>query len=422
MAPLVFCAALLRLLGAVFRGTGRPAPRAGAGWLLCCTGGWLAAGAAGAWSPVWPVLILAALGTLAERTRHRRGARVLGDLAVAVTTGLSSIPPLSPAMLLALVVGVGLYGVGVDRIFSRVPGKIVIVGTVVLVAVLASTAALAFDRISARSEHLGAGLILSTGVSAGFSGERMDLDDGLVVWLNRPAGAGTFPGVVLFHGNDLRGSHQRSACILRRALVDAGMVVLAVDAPGYGESRPHRLDAPVDAWDPLPHCRLALSVLRSRPYVGKIILVGHSMGCGSVLSLLADSADSAGGVLLGASLGSPGENERYWYERFHWGRAPGERMPIEKWRELCRRFRNARKSVESLPEDHAPILFGRFGLEHDDIRSTRDAFYAAIPGRKLLWDLERTTHYFNSIGAGSLLIGDTRVASKISSRILGFLR
>jgi hypothetical protein len=69
-----------------------------------------------------------------------------------------------------------------------------------------------------------------------------------------------------------------------------------------------------------------------------------------------------------------------------------------------------------LPLDHAPVLFVRFGIEHPNIVATRDVLYNLIPGRKDIWDLHHSTHYFNAYGAEGLVIGDTRVTRILASR------
>jgi pimeloyl-ACP methyl ester carboxylesterase len=242
--------------------------------------------------------------------------------------------------------------------------------------------------------------------------ERLVLDAGAVDWLDRPSGPGPFPGALFFHGADHCGAHQPAAIVARRALVDAGFVVLAPDHPGYGESPNPALDAGVDAWDPAPSARAAYRALDAQPDVAWILAVGHSMGTSDVLGLLATQADVAAAVLFGAATSAP--LTPYWYQRFHSDRHLEQgSIPVEKWRAITR-FYDRDRLAAALPDTGVAILFAIHGIEAPHARHERDVLYQLLPEPKELWPLGRTTHYFSTAQRAGILVGDTAVSADLS--------
>jgi pimeloyl-ACP methyl ester carboxylesterase len=210
---------------------------------------------------------------------------------------------------------------------------------------------------------------------------------------------------------------------MRRALLDAGYVVLAVDYPGYGASP---LPAPITelaAWDPLPTARAALQVLRTMPEVNGIVTIGHSMGTTDAMRLLSTESQLLGTMVFGAALPDPSKDE-FWYGRFHTDRRMRTRLPRELVQEIRRQFQDKGRPVSTLSPDHAPIVFVRFGVESVDTAATRDTLYNAIPGHKMVWDLTNFTHYFNTEHVAGVIVGDTQTIHMLTSwfRLLaGFL-
>lgn len=265
-------------------------PRYAVGWIFCTVAAWMAAGAAGAWFPLWPAL-------------------VLGCIVVALA-GLFSIPPLGLGPLMGTVVVVAVGGYAVDSLMDRFE-KPVRVAMVLLLLLAGSVTLQASSHAAGHVRSFAKGLvynglipILHIGVASPRTGDRVVLETGAVAWLEYPAGKGPFPGALFFHGAHHEGSQQPAAIIIRRALVGAGFVVLAVDHPGYGESPVPHPASDVAAWDPLPTARAALKTLRSRPDVDRLFALGHSMGAADVLRLLSVEPSLHGAVLLGASPGS----------------------------------------------------------------------------------------------------------------------
>jgi pimeloyl-ACP methyl ester carboxylesterase len=219
----------------------------------------------------------------------------------------------------------------------------------------------------------------------------------------------------LFHGANPEGSKQSSAIVLRRALLEAGFVVLAVDHPGYGASPAPSVDADIVAWDPLPTVLASLNTLRGLPNIDWIIAVGHSLGVTDILRLLHTKQDLRAVIVFGAALGDSTDSGDYWYKRFHTDRKMDKWIPLDRVLKIQERFYEDGRLLQDIYPQHPPIIFARFGLEWSKIAATRDAWYESIPGRKSLWDLNNSTHYFNSKKFMDLVVCDTRVTHSLAT-------
>ncbi len=423
---ILFVAVLLRACGAAIRTNSDRLPARTMGWVLSTTAAWVAAGAAGAWFPVWPVLLLGVVGAFVESGANRRQLWIGADVVVVAVSGVLSIPPLPLWPLLGTVVAVAGAGFVVDSLVNRSlkPVRIATLSLLLVLAACVGNGVMAprpvahvrsFSQMLLRMRLIPAFRI---GVAPAFGGERVVLETGAVAWLEHPAGKGPFPGALIFHGAHPNGSRQPSASILRRALLDAGFVVLSVDHPGYGESPAPSPDANVAAWDPLPTVLSAFKSLRSMRDVDRIVAFGHSMGASDVLRLLSTQPKSINGVIFGA--GMPDlrkmKSNHYWYRRFHIDRRMRRRISPDLFLEIRRRFYDNSRIVQRLPSDHDPIIVVRVGFEHSNIEATRDMLYEAIPGVKAIWDLDNSTHYFNSFGIADVVLGDTHVTRLLASR------
>ena len=78
------------------------------------------------------------------------------------------------------------------------------------------------------------------------------------------------------------------------------------------------------------------------------------------------------------------------------------------------------RTVAALPEDHAPVLHIRFGIESDMMIKSRDEVFDAIPGTKSVWDMPRSTHYFSTFSMRGVLAGNTAVARSVSGYLKQF--
>lgn len=414
-------ALILRASGAAVRVGGNRLPVHAVGWVLSAASAWMVAGAAGAWFPLWPALALGAIGGIVDSRLNRRELWIGADIVIVILSGLFSIPPVRFSRLAGAAVGAAGAGFVLDSLLIRSSKRVR-----TAICLLLPVACLAIGMIRPFAVIEGArfarnmlrqNMWLHIGLTPAHAGERVVLDTGSVAWLERPLGKGPFAGVLFFHGAHPDGSRQPSAIVLRRALLGAGFVVLSLDHPGFGESPAPSLDADVGAWDPLPTALAALRTLGAVPAVGGIALAGHSMGSTDVLRLLSVKPRLRSAVVFGAALRDPSERVEYWNERFHTDRRMHQRASQGRVFEIRRRFYNNGRIVKTLPEDHAPILFVRFGLEWSDIVATRNALYDAIPGSKMAWDLATSTHYFSSHGGAGLVVGDTRVTRALTSRL-----
>jgi pimeloyl-ACP methyl ester carboxylesterase len=196
-------------------------------------------------------------------------------------------------------------------------------------------------------------------------------------------------------------------------------VVLSLDHPGYGESPILGLNSDINTWDPSPTDSAALRTLRDMKMVDKkrILVLGHSAGTYEVFRLLRSLPDVVGAVVFGASLNYPKERDEYWYERFHSDRRMQARIPRGLVEQIRARFYDNGRAVPKMDPSHAPVLFARFGLDWPYLAETRDVIYRAIPGRKALWDIDLSSHYFNSFEVGNLVIGDTKLIRLLSSKL-----
>jgi pimeloyl-ACP methyl ester carboxylesterase len=250
-------------------------------------------------------------------------------------------------------------------------------------------------------------------------GHRIVLETGAIAWLDYPGGKAPYPGAVFFHGAHPKGSIESSALVVRRALLDAGFVVLSVDHPGYGESPVPEPKNDINAWDPLPTDLAALRTLRTINNVdaNRVLILGHSAGTYEVFRVLQTLPNISRAVVFGASLNDPEERDGYWYERFHSDRRMHDRIPNSLFNQIRARFYDNGRAVPRLDPRHAPVLFVRFGLEWPHLAATRDNLYKAIPGRKILWDIDGSSHYFNSFDVANLVVGDTKVTRLLSAKL-----
>ncbi len=426
---LLFIALVFRVSGAPLRVGSPRLPIRTVGWILCALAPWIAACAMGAWFPLWPVLLLGSIAALGNFRSIRHALWIGADSAIVILAGSFSLPPLEFELLGVTAVAATGVGFMVDSALDRSPHRVRSV-----VALLPFGACLTLGLIGlmqGRSmtkevlvfkDMLLQHRLFHIGITPEQRAERIVLETGAVVWLEKPPGKGPFPGALFFHGANPHGSTQSSALIVRRALLGAGFIVLSLDHPGYGLSPAPPHDAGVGAWDPLPTVRAAYNLLGSTSGVNRIFALGHSMGSTDVLRLLEVEPGLAGAVIFGGALGDPNARSEYWYGRFHTDRKMDKRLSREAVLEIRKSFYEDGRLLQKLPNDHAPILFANFGVEHSNIIAGRNAYYDAIPGRKEMWNISNSSHYFNSdkILAG-LVLGDTRITCALASkfRLLG---
>ncbi|MBI4396698.1 MAG: alpha/beta fold hydrolase [Elusimicrobia bacterium] len=416
---LLGAALLLRVCGAVL-GAGHPhALLAFTGRGLCLLAGWIAACILGAWCPLWVGIVVGLAGEIVGLGVNNRAYRYAVEGLVIAAAGLFSVPPLPVWRIALAVLFVLAAGILIDRWVARAPAS---ARWGSLFFVLMAGGALIYIK---REDLLQLADFLknnpakfwNVSVTRQFPERRIVLDTGAVAWIERPALKRTPYGALFFHGANPDGSHQSTAVVVKRALLNAGVAVLSVDHPGYGESPSPPLKMDLSAWDPLPTALSALEELRRQPGVEKIIVVGHSMGSDEALRLLSVHPAVHGVLLLGAALSESAENNDYWNRRFLKDRRIREPFPLDWVQKIQSEFYDTRRILEKLSPQHPPILFVRFGREHPNIAASRDVLLHALPGRKRVIDLPESTHYLNSGKFSSLILGEAALARHLSSEI-----
>ncbi len=119
-----------------------------------------------------------------------------------------------------------------------------------------------------------------------------------------PAGEGPFPGVLLCHGAS---NSKEQLDVLGLALAERGLVGLAVDFGGNGESAPRAMSDTANLAD----ARRALAYLRRRPEVdaSRLAGLGISMGSTPIAEAAREEAGVRGVVALGRAV-TPSEDFR----------------------------------------------------------------------------------------------------------------
>ncbi len=119
---LIVVALTLRVMGTAIRVDPVYPPVRAVGWLLCTAATWIVFSAVGAWTSVWPALVIAIIGILVDTRPERRFALWIGaDILVVLLSGLLAIPPLSFGILLGMAVLITGIGFGVDWLVAQLP-------------------------------------------------------------------------------------------------------------------------------------------------------------------------------------------------------------------------------------------------------------------------------------------------------------
>src|SRR5262245_12848262 len=345
------------------------------GWLSSLTAIWTAAGALGAWSPLWPAILLAALVAMLDCRRPPVLLCAAADLAVLAFCGLLSTGSSGLVEMLLPAIPLALAGCGVDRLMERSRQGLA-ASCLVLPGLLCLLIGLVGPSIPGGSPSALAGAALRMGLAPAGEGRRITLSTGAAAWLEMPAAGGPRLGALFLHGARPHGSRQPAAFQVRRALLEAGLVVLSVDHPGYGASPVPPADSDLSAWDPLPTGEAALLALRKVSGVEGVIVVGHLTGAIDALRLLAADRTLSGAVLLGPEFPDrQRETGTLGYSRFHSDRGMEKRISWRLYRRISRSFYDPEETVARLPAVHAPLLFVTFEEDDESTAAARDRLY-----------------------------------------------
>lgn len=406
--PLMAGAAAVRWVAAA----GRSAPPAALEWVslpLLPVATWLAAGSVGIVAPAWMAAV-GAVAVVAVVAAERDGRWIYGvDAALVLAAALTSVPAVAPPAAALAAAGTAVAWLLVDR-GVELAGA---VGRGAAVVAAAGVVLVCVDLVDrSRAENLYSPLEVAPGLALvpTCEGERVEIGPGSAAWLDRPGGASPHPTALLLHGADPRGSRQPVACAVRRALLDRGYAVLALDHVGYGASPPPDPGAGLEAWDPARPALAALAWARERPDLAPGLVVGHSMGTvDAVRVAAADPEGVEAVVLVGAAVGDGGQDEDYWHRRFQRDRGLEYRLPREKWREIERRYYSADRALEELDPGHPPVVFVDADREWEHLLEGRDEFYRRLPGEASRERLEGGSHYLNTFFHRDVMITDAEV-------------
>jgi pimeloyl-ACP methyl ester carboxylesterase len=374
--------------------------------------GWVAGAVLQAWVPIWLMLLVGvALTATAALVRPRFSvlARATADFLTIMLVGLLSIVPVRLELVIAAALAFALGGFTADRITRLLGPRLQLLlqtmpaVALVLLALQVRQPGNFGSRLLAEDRLFPLRLILA----APAPGARLPLDPGVAAWLLAMPNGDSRGTAVVLHGNHRLGSRQPSAVALQGALLRAGYDVLSVDHPGFGSSRTPLATAEWRAWDP------ALGPLRDLQYLqhtkrehpSETIVVGHSMGVDVALKLVSDGAPVQAAYLWGGSLDRP--NGPNWLSGFHRERHLPCCLPEPTMQKIRDEFYGGGdRFAARLPENHAPVHFVRFGIEHADVMQVRDLLYDAIPQPKETCDFDSVSHYFNSLSVRRFVLLD----------------
>jgi pimeloyl-ACP methyl ester carboxylesterase len=389
-------------------------------WCLNPFSIWLFVSALGGYTPIWPALIIGIIESLIYFVKKDEKLIYLADILQILLLGYISIPMINIYVLfIGVIIWMSLI-IFLNIAMQKIPLKGQIsccLAPVIIVGVLG----IGWRHILKNQVKIFKEYFPNIGITFPHNGDRIVLDTGAVGWFDKSKEKGPYDAALFFHGANPEGARQPAAIILRRALSDAGIAVLSVDYIGFGETPVPPKNVHISKWDPLPHALSGLKTLYSKKEVDKVFVMGHSMGSGSVVWLLGQNQKIKGAVIFGGGIDSKkGEKiepiSDYWYKRFHSDRKMKYMLSKKEIMAIDEKY-STEIGLTTLTKDHASILFVYFENEWPDLIKARQNLYEAIPGKKKIWNLNGSTHYFSSIKYGNFIIGDTRVAKRVANRM-----
>lgn len=396
------------------------------GWFSCMIGVWLMASAAGAWSPLWIALVFAAGGMVAHMAVKSAAVLFIADAALMLSLALDSIPSLEVELVLVLAAGAGMVGYVLDKAAAKL-GRPVGSGVIALQCVGVVAVCAGFMKVAPTMPvfawHAASPTaLLNVAVVPTYQVQKVDLAGGVVAWLDLPGNETARPTAVFFHGSHRDGAQQPAAQVMRRALLDAGFSVLSIDHPGFGASRLPE-DGDARKWDPLPAIGMALQMAREMAGDQLVVIVGHSMGCLDVMRTLAAHApviDAA--VLFGGAVNVPRTDEATWEQHFYADRGITQLLDAKDVVAIRALLYDPSVIAKGLPDELPPIVFVRFGIEHENVAHGRDHLAAMFPTTLKYWDFDGATHYFNAWRRGGVLVADRSIAARLAERLKALRR
>ena len=136
----------------------------------------------------------------------------------------------------------------------------------------------------------------------------------IVADLRVPKEPGEFPAVLLLHGATYLGRNSGLIVLLGHYFQKSGWIVMAPDAPGFGDSGDPDDIASAESWNPVPEIRRCIDYLFSLPSTSKnsVFVIGHSMGSGHALEAAKEDSRIRAMVLIGPPRYINGIQDSFW--------------------------------------------------------------------------------------------------------------
>ena len=231
----------------------------------------------------------------------------------------------------------------------------------------------------------------------------------IIADLRVPKEQGQAPAMLLLHGSSPWGRRSGLISLLAFRLQQAGWIVLAPDARGFGETGDPQEIANPEVWNVKNDVRRCLDYLLSHPRTdsNRVYVFGHSMGAGHALEGALDDFRARALVLVGTPRFVGGVKVTLW-KRVRFSAERGLSHPVSQ--EVIRaRILKLDISLyakgQLKKKGHKPILLVDGGNEGDKNLNFLAKVAAEVSPPLVYWTLDDAGHYcgvYNFFGSDSI--------------------